>query len=138
MNKVHFSSKNNEWETPPEIFDPLNEEFHFTLDPCATKATAKCSKFYTWEQDGLIKDWYGETVFVNPPYGNLIGKWVEKCFKESKKANTKIVALLPSRTDTRWFHGFIYGKAEIRFIKGRIRFVGAPYPAPFPSMIVVW
>ena len=129
---VHFSSKTPEWTTPQELFDALNAEFHFTLDPCATKENAKCKKFFTAKEDGLKQNWKGESVFMNPPYGHEIGAWVDKISKE------KGVALLPARTDTRWFHDFIYGKAEIRFLKGRLKFGGSKNSAPFPSMVVVF
>lgn len=126
-----MSSKSAEYSTPQELYDTLDAEFSFTLDPCATLKNAKCKKFYTKEQDGLAQDWTGESVFMNPPYGREIGKWVAKI------AHTGGVALLPARTDTRWFHDYIYGKAEIRFLKGRIKFNGGG-PAPFPSMVVVF
>ena len=134
MNKGLFTSKTGEWETPQEFYDKLNEEFRFTLDPCATKKNAKCKKFYTKEDDGLSKDWSGERVFLNPPYGKEVGKWVKKA-SESK---CLIVCLLPARTDTRWFHQYIYHKSEIRFIKGRLKFSGSSNSAPFPSMIIVF
>lgn len=130
--KVHYSSKTYEWSTPQDLFDRLNEEFHFTLDPCATKKNAKCQKFYTKEDDGLSRDWSGERVFMNPPYGREIGKWVAKIAYEGG------VALLPARTDTRWFHDYIYGKAEIRFLKGRLKFGESKNSAPFPSMVVIF
>lgn len=133
---VHFSSATNEWYTPKELFDSLNKEFHFTLDPCATKQSAKCKKFYTEKEDGLEQDWNGERVFMNPPYGREIGNWVKKAV--SSKA--LVVMLIPARTDTRYFHDLIYGKCEIRFIRGRIKFEtphGAKNSAPFPSMIVI-
>jgi len=134
MNKGLFTSKTDEWETPQELFDELNEEFNFTLDPCATKENAKCDKFYTKKENGLIQDWSGERVFMNPPYGRVIGKWVKKA-SESKAEI--VVCLLPARTDTKWFHDYIYHKAEIRFLKGRIKFGGGKNSAPFPSMIVI-
>lgn len=125
--------------TPQSFFDELNNEFNFTLDPCATKENAKCNKFYTKEQDGLKQDWSGERVFCNPPYGKVIGDWVRKCYEESKKSNTTVVALIPARTDTRYFHEYIYHKArDIRFIKGRLKFGGCKNSAPFPSMVVVF
>ena len=136
--KALFSSSNTEWSTPQDFFDKLNEEFHFTLDPCAQHHTAKCSKYYTREDDGLAQDWGGETVFCNPPYGRDIAKWVEKCREESRKPNTKVVMLIPARTDTRWFHQHIYNKAEIRFIKGRLKFGQSNCSAPFPSMVVIF
>jgi phage N-6-adenine-methyltransferase len=132
MNNGLFTSSTDEWATPQEVFDALNAEFNFTLDPCATPENAKCKKFYTREEDGLSKSWKGETVFMNPPYGREIGKWVAKISQEGG------VALLPARTDTRWFHDHIYNKAEIRFIKGRLKFGGSKNSAPFPSMICVF
>lgn len=135
---VHYSSKTDEWATPQDFFDQLDKEFHFTLDPCANEQNHKCKKFYTKEQDGLLYDWGGHTVFCNPPYGREISKWVKYSYEQSRKENTIVVMLVPSRTDTRWFHNYIYGKAEIRFVKGRLKFGGATTGAPFPSMVVVF
>ena len=132
---VHFSSNTDIWSTPQDFYNKLNAEFSFNLDPCALPENAKCDKFFTPEQDGLKQDWGGYRVFMNPPYGREIGKWVEKA--ATCKADI-VVGLLPARTDTRWFHEHIYGKAEIRFIKGRLKFGDATNSAPFPSMIVVW
>jgi len=129
-----------EWETPHDLFAALNAEFHFTLDPCATAQNAKCARFYTKEQDGLAQSWENEAVFMNPPYGNGAGNWIAKAYFERDRAKV-IVALLPVRTDTKWFHDFIVGKAEIRFLKGRLKFIGPegrPGTATFPSMIVIW
>ena len=137
--KLHFSSKSGDWATPQDFFDKLNEDFHFTLDPCADDLNHKCEKYYTKEQDGLKQDWSGETVFCNPPYGRDVGKWVEKCFEEVYAGTCKCaVMLLPARTDTRWFHEYIYHKAEVKFIKGRLKFGGQNQPAPFPSMVVIF
>jgi site-specific DNA-methyltransferase (adenine-specific) len=97
----------------------------------------KCNKFYTPTIDGLSQSWEHERVFCNPPYGHEIAKWVNKCYEESKKAEI-ILALLPARTDTKWFHDYIYGKSEITFIKGRLKFGNSKNAAPFPSMIVCW
>ena len=139
MNSVMFSSATDQWATPQEFFDKLNEEFHFTLDPCALPTNAKCERYFTPEDDGLIQDWGGESVFCNPPYGRAIYSWVRKCSEESKKPNTTVVALIPARTDTRYFHEFIYHKArEIRFVKGRLKFGNSKNAAPFPSMVVVF
>jgi len=138
MNSALFSSKNDDWSTPQEFFDILNEEFLFTLDACALSENAKCKLFFTPADDGLVQDWSGHTVFVNPPYGRKIAEWVKKCYYESCKENTKVVMLIPARTDTVYFHKYIYGKAEIRFIKGRLKFGNALHGAPFPSMIVVY
>lgn len=132
-----MSSNTPEWATPQSFFDALNREFSFTLDPCSTHENAKCEKHYTKEDDGLTKSWEGESVFCNPPYGRELPKWVKKCYEESQKG-ALVVMLIPARTDTRWFHDYIYGKAEIRFIKGRLRFGGSNQNAPFPSMIVIW
>ena len=134
-----FSSKDETWETPINFFNELDKEFNFTLDPCCSDLTAKCKKYYTKKDDGLSKNWSGETVFCNPPYGREIYKWVEKCSNESKKDNTTIVMLIPSRTDTKYFHDFIYKKAfDVRFIKGRLKFNNSKNSAPFPSMVVVF
>lgn len=133
-----LSSKTDNWATPKDFFDNLNEEFHFTLDPCANEENHKCDLFYTKEQDGLTKDWGGHVVFCNPPYGKEIADWVRYSYEQSQKPNTTVVMLIPARTDTRYFHDYIYGKAEIRFIKGRLKFGDATTPAPFPSMIVVY
>jgi phage N-6-adenine-methyltransferase len=140
-----FSTGKDDWETPQAFFDELDKEFHFTLDPCCTPQTAKCSKYYTKEDDGLSKDWGGETVFINPPYskkqkGNPGQEaWIKKSYEESRKPNTTCVMLLPARTDTLAFHQYIYHKAsEIRFIKGRLKFGGCKDAAPFPSMVVVF
>jgi site-specific DNA-methyltransferase (adenine-specific) len=133
-------AKSSEWETPFEFFSKLNDEFHFTLDPCATAQNAKCPKFYTKEEDGLAQSWENERVFMNPPYGAEVANWIAKAYFERDRAEV-IVALLPVRTDTRWFHDFVIGKAEIWFVKGRLKFVGPkgiPGTATFPSMVVVW
>lgn len=131
-----MSSNTDEWATPKKFFEELNKEFSFTLDPCATKLNYKCNKYYTKEENGLIQDWSKEKVFMNPPYGREIGKWVEKAYNESKNGSL-VVCLLPARTDTKWFHNFIYKKHEIRFIKGRLKFNDGKQSAPFPSMIVI-
>lgn len=135
---VHYSSKKMDWETPQDFFDKLNAEFNFTLDAAASHENKKCPKYFTKDDDGLSLDWRGETVWLNPPYGRELPKWVEKAYEESRKKNTTVVMLIPSRTDTRYFHDYIYGKAEIRFVKGRLKFVGAKDAAPFPSMVVIY
>lgn len=138
MNDVLFSSKETEWETPQDFFDALDAEFHFTLDPCASVTNHKCDKYFTKDENGLLQDWSGETVFCNPPYGKDIRHWVEKCYLESVKNKITVVMLIPARTDTRWFHDFVYHKAEIRFVKGRLKFGGTKNSAPFPSMVVIY
>lgn len=133
-----FSSKKDDWRTPQDFFEVLDKEFHFTVDLCADDFNHKCDKYYTKENDGMKADLTNEVVFCNPPYGRKeTEKWVKKC------ALSKCISvlLLPARTDTKVFHEYIWKKAEIRFVRGRLRFFndtkeGAP--APFPSMIVVF
>lgn len=138
MNKldVMFSSKSNEWATPQDLFDKLNQQYHFTLDPCASIENHKCDMYYTIEDNGLTKNWGGQTVFCNPPYGREIYEWVSKCYQESLNG-TKIVLLIPSRTDTKYFHEFLYNRpnVKIQFIKGRLKFGGSNNSAPFPSLL---
>jgi phage N-6-adenine-methyltransferase len=135
MDDVHYSSESSSWSTPQWFFDRLDEEFHFDLDPCATLNTALCDDYFTKEQDGLIQRWTGRRVFCNPPYGDDIGMWVRKCATGGAEV---CVALLPARTDTLWFHNFILGKAEIRWVKGRLNFSGNKDGAPFPNMVCIW
>jgi len=133
-----FSSQTDEWATPQYLFDELNAEFHFDLDPASTDENCKCERHFTKADDGLKKSWGGCKVFCNPPYGRQIGKWVEKGYREAQHPDTLVVMLIPARTDTRWFHDYIWGKAEVRFIRGRIQFGESRQNAPFPSMIVIW
>lgn len=135
MNQSLFSSNSPEWETPPALFSIFDDQYHFTLDVCATKANAKCKRFFSPEDDGLAQDWSGERCWMNPPYGREIINWVEKAWMETEAL---VVALLPARTDTKWFHEYVYGQSEIIFWRGRLRFVGAASSAPFPSMICVY
>lgn len=139
LSKALFSSTKEDWATPQDFFDKLNEEFHFDLDPCADAENAKCKEYFTKEENGLLKDWGGRRVFCNPPYGRTsTGEWIRKCYEEAKKPGTVVVALIPARTDTRFFHDYIYHKAEIRFIKGRLKFGDCKDAAPFPSMVVIF
>ena len=132
------------WCTPQDFFDELNAEFSFVLDAAATDKTAKCAAYYTPETDGLTSSWnIGRgAVFCNPPYGREIKRWVQKAFEMGQKPDTLVVMLLPARTDTSYFHNYIQGKAEIRFIRGRLRFTdewGGVYDvAPFPSMLAIY
>ena len=128
-----FSSKTDMWETPQEFFNNLNAEFHFDLDVCAVQKNAKCIRYYSPELDGLSKDWAG-VCWCNPPYGREVGKWVKK----ASESCATVVMLLPARTDTKWFHDYIYHKAEIRFIRGRLKFGGCNNSAPFPSMVAIF
>ena len=136
MNPVMYSSASDNWETPQDFFDALNDEFHFTLDAAASDGNAKCARYFTKVQDGLAQDWTG-VVWCNPPYGREVGRWVAKA-AESAEKGAVVVMLLPARTDTRWFHQYINGRAEVRFVKGRLKFGGAKNSAPFPSMVVVF
>ena len=136
LNDGLLTSNNDCWETPPKFFEELNKEFDFDTDVCALPENTKCPHYYSPEVDGLHQNWTG-ACWCNPPYGKQIGKWVEKAYMSSLLGAT-VVMLLPARTDTAWFHDYIYGKAEIRFVRGRITFVGAKSRAPFPSMVVVF
>lgn len=144
MNSVHFMSKKSDWETPQDLFNRLNDEFHFTLDAAASDLNHKLPHYYTEKEDGLAQDWGGERVFCNPPYGSKeTGLWTEKCWREAQKPDTLVVLLIPARTDRKSFHDFIYNKPNvtIRFLKGRLQFedngkkMGT---APFPSMICIF
>ena len=134
---VMYSSKSDEWATPEDFFQSLDKEFHFDLDAAASHINHKCNKYFTIEDDGLTQNWGGCRVFCNPPYSQ-IEKWVEKAFYETKQENTLVVMLIPSRTDTRYFHNYIYGRTEIRFVKGRLKFGDGKNSAPFPSMLVIF
>jgi len=135
-NSVHFSSERDNWETPQDFFDKLNEEFGFTLDVCAEDDTAKCEKYYTKKDDAFTKKWKG-VCWMNPPYGRGIGVWLEKAYETSQNEST-VVCLIPSRTDTKWWHDYVMQAAEIRFVKGRLKFDGHKNSAPFPSAVVVF
>lgn len=134
--KVHFMSATDEWATPQFLFDALNAEFGFTLDPCATAENAKCKKFYTRTEDGLSQDWEEEVVFMNPPYGREIGAWIRKAY-ESSRSSALVVCLVPARTDTGWWHRYAT-RGEIRFFKGRLKFGSGQNCAPFPSAVVIF
>jgi phage N-6-adenine-methyltransferase len=131
-----FSSRSDEWSTPQSLFDLLDAEFRFTLDPCATAENAKAAQFFTREQDGLRQRWAG-SVFMNPPYGRQIGKWLGKAYRERAHCAV-IVCLIPARTDTKYWHEFVMHAAELRFLRGRVRYGDAPHCAPFPSVVVVF
>jgi len=136
MNKeLHFSSASEEWETPQDLFDFYHSIYKFTLDAAASSINFKCLCFLTKSVDSLKQKWIGN-VWLNPPYGRGIGKWVQKAYESSLEGAT-VVCLLPSRTDTKWFHDYC-NKGDICFIKGRLKFGGHKNNAPFPSMIVVF
>ncbi len=146
MNTVHYSSNKDEWETPPEIFDPLDAEFDFDLDPCATKENRKCQMYFTMQDNALNQVWAGNysSAYINPPYSQL-KKWIAKAAYEAQQEMT-CVMLIPSRTDTKAWHRYIYDATkwrfrpgvEVRFLPGRVKFVGGEHCAPFPSCIVIF
>jgi phage N-6-adenine-methyltransferase len=133
---VYLRHRSTEWETPSHLFETLNREFGFTVDVCATPENAKCQTFFTKEQNGLAQEWTG-VVWCNPPYGLQLREWSRKAYESSQRGAT-VVCLLPNRTDTRWWHEWILPYAEIRFIRGRLKFNGVRNSAPFPSVIAVF
>ena len=135
--KAQLISNKSDWQTPRELFDRLDNEFHFTLDPCSSHENALCKKHYTIAEDGLAQDWTGEVVFCNPPYGKEpLPKGIEKCATEKATC----VMLIPARVSRICFHRWIFGNpnAETRFIKGRLRFSNAKHNAPFDSVVVIF
>ena len=135
INPSLYSTKKHDWQTPPEVFAPLHEEFGFTVDAAASADNAMLPRFWTVESDGLAQPWAGERVWCNPPYGRMQRQWIEKAYKREAEV---AVLLLPSRTDTVAWHNWVLPAAEVRFLRGRIRFVGAEHGAPFPSAVVIW
>ncbi|WP_288201685.1 DNA N-6-adenine-methyltransferase [uncultured Megasphaera sp.] len=133
INNILYSSESEVWETPQALFNKLNDEFHFDIDVCATPENAKCCKFFSPLDDGLSQDWQG-VCWMNPPYGKKIVAWMKKALE----AETTVVCLVPSRTDTKWWHEYAMKASEIRFIKGRLKFGDSKNSAPFPSAIIVF
>lgn len=132
----------DDWETPPEIFNPLNKRYKFTLDPCCKKETAKCKKFYTKEDDGLWRSWEDQRVWMNPPFSD-IPRWVERANHDHMRPARAsfIIGLLPAWTNRDWFHDHVYGHARITFLRGRIKFLlnGKRFKSPqFGCMLVEW
>lgn len=149
MNEIHYSSKSNEWQTPKWLFDKLNNKFNFQLDAAATVDNALCANYFTLNDNALSKDWHiYKTIYCNPPYGRMIGKFVKKAYEESQKECT-VVMLIPARVDTSWWHDYC-SKGNVLFIKGRLKFINKEFPsykdngdfkispAPFPSAIVIF
>ena len=146
--QIMFSSTSSEWQTPHAFYDKLDATFSFDLDPCATPLTAKCEKYFTPEENGLLQDWSGHRVFMNPPYGRGVDKWLKKAFEESATPHTTVVCLIPARTDTKYWHNYCMKADEIYFVKGRLKFVQQQVTdtaittccnaAPFPSAVVVF
>lgn len=140
-NNGRYNGHGRHWETPPEVFDPLNKEFNFTLDPCATPSNAKCDHFFTEADNSLEQSWIGHRVFMNPPYGREIYPWTAKARHEAQSNNVLIVGLLPASTDLEWWHRDVVGFASVRYLRGRVRFLtGGPYRASgfFASVVVIW
>ena len=138
LQQAMISSKSNEWETPFDFFNELNNEFEFTLDPCCRTDTTKCKKFYTIVDNGLNQDWSKDIVFMNPPYGGYTGEWIKKAYEESKKGAI-VVCLIVSSTDRSYWHEWIFPFAsQIRFVRGRIKFGNSKSTAPFASAIVIF
>jgi site-specific DNA-methyltransferase (adenine-specific) len=151
LNSVHVSSKSDEWETPKDLFARYDTVYHFNLDAAATRDNAMCQAFFTKEDDALTIDWHrhGKSVWLNPPYGRSIGKFVKKAYEESLKGCV-VVCLIPARTDTAYFHNYCLKHGLIEFLRGRLKFVNRTFPswradgnfkvspAPFPSCIVIF
>lgn len=135
MDNVHFSSNTDLWETPQDFFDKYNKIHNFTLDVCALPENAKCKVYYTPEVDGLKQEWAG-VVWCNPPYGRNIKHWIKKGYEESLNG-TKVVMLIPARTDTSYWHDYVM-KGDIEFIRGRLKFGNSTNSAPFPSAVVIF
>lgn len=127
-----FSSATGKWATPSDLYLALDAEFRFTLDPCPIDDAERIM-----ENDGLARSWAGHRVFCNPPYGNGIGNWIGNWLAKGREADCAVF-LIPSRTDTRWWHQYVLTADEIRFVKGRLRFGDAKNSAPFPSAIVIY
>lgn len=121
---IHFSSVTDDWSTPKDVYASLNAEFNFDFDPCPLGGAS-----------GLDIEW-GKSNFVNPPYSQLRA-WCKKAYEEWQKGKT-VVMLIPSRTDTKAWHEYVMKAAEIRFIKGRLKFGDAKNSAPFPSAVIVF
>ena len=134
-----FSSKSKDWETPQDFYEKLNEEFGpFTLDPCASEGTAKCENYFTMQNDGLFRSWAKQTVFMNPPYGRQISNWIRKAYQEAQNPGTKVVCLIPARTDTKYWHDYCMRAKEIHFVRGRLKFGNSENSAPFPSAVIIF
>lgn len=137
INEVLMSSSRDDWETPQEFYDAINQMYGFVIDAAASDGNAKTDYYFTKEDDGLAQDW-NEPTWVNPPYGKVVSKWVKKGFEEATRWGVPVVMLIAARTDRIDFHKYVMKATEIFFIKGRIKFVGAEHGAPFPSMVVVF
>jgi len=135
--RTMFSSATDNWATPQHFFDALERMYgKFDLDPCASADNAKCQRYFTKDDNGLAQHWSGN-VFCNPPYGRVIGDWVEKSYRMAT-GSTTVVMLIPARTDTKYWHDYVMNAKQILFVKGRLRFGDGRGSAPFPSAVVVF
>ena len=131
-----FNRKNVDYETPDYIFKPLDDEFGFTLDVCASKENTKCHRYFTKLDNGLEQQWAGEICWMNPPFGREMKRWIIKAYQESL-LGAVVVALLPSRTNTAWWHDYVE-KGMVRFIRGEVKFKGYERGLWMPMCIVIW
>jgi phage N-6-adenine-methyltransferase len=143
--EAYRSSSDDSWTTPRTFFDSLNREFDFTLDAAALKSSALCNRWYGPDhdsldmQDAFSRDWQQDAqgnIWLNPPYGRTIKSWMQKANLEASRGGGQIVCLVPSRTDTTWWHENCI-QHEVRFIRGRLKFGNQKNPAPFPSAVVI-
>lgn len=142
-----FSSKSDEWSTPQDLYDYLDLKYGpFHLDPCATKESAKCPNYLTIEDDAFSPEHFHpemawghmyDNVFINPPYSD-IKRWTEAAYSHGNWNHKSAVLLIPSRTDTKYFHKYCMKAHTIAFIKGRLKFGDNKNSAPFPSMVVIF
>ena len=138
ISETLFSSRSEDWATPQGLFDKLDRFFDFQLDVCASKDNHKCHQYFSIQEDGLSQKWSSyKRIWMNPPYGKGIEKWMQKAYCEAQEGAI-IVCLVPARTDTRWWHNWVNGKAHVHFIKGRLKYGNAKRSAPFPSAIIVY
>ncbi len=136
LNPALFSSATGVWGTPPDLFNRYNDRYRFEVDVCALPSNAKCDRYFTPDDDGLAQDWAPMRCWMNPPYGKGIDAWMRKAFEESQRG-ALVVCLVPSRTDTAWWHDWAM-QGRIEFLRGRLRFEGGASTAPFPSAVVTY
>lgn len=152
VRRIVFSSTTCEWPTPQALFDELDDEFHFVLDACASRTNRKANTWYGLDhpsrarRDGLAGNWAADVrsvdrdgaVWMNPPYGKGIAAWMAKA-QATAAAGVTVVCLVPARTDTKWFHEHVLGaRAQVRFLRGRVKFGDAKNSAPFPNLVIVY
>jgi phage N-6-adenine-methyltransferase len=142
-NEGRWRGSGRDWATPLDLFEELDREFTFDLDPCASERTAKCLHYFTERENGLNQDWGLNRVFMNPPYGRELPEWVKKA-RAAAKAGALVVGLLPAATDSAWWHEHVMGNAEVRYLRKRPKFLiytdtGVKWNSPFqPCVVVIW